>query len=80
MRGMSLLTLSFYRDNHIVGGQGLGKPDFFRSQTKIQKLEPIGILGNSPKPQKIGPILAQYLGNFLRFCQIFKIFSNSKLT
>ena len=57
--------------------QSSRKPDFFRSQTKIQTLGPIG---NSPKPPKIGPILAQYLGNSLRFCQIFRIFSNSKLT
>ena len=57
--------------------QGSGKPELFTSQTKIQKL---GLIGNSPKPKKIGPILAQYLGNFLRFCQIFRIFSNSKLT
>ena len=37
--------------------QGSGKLNFFRSQTKIQKLGPIG---NSQKPHKIGPILAQY--------------------
>ena len=39
-----------------------------------------GLFGKYRYRQKIGPILAQYLGNFLRFCQIFRIFSHSWLT
>ena len=35
----------------------LGKTEILSSQTKIQKLGPIG---NSQKPKKIGPVLAQY--------------------
>ena len=43
---------------HLKGlSQGSGKLNLFQSQTKIQKLGPIG---NSQKPKKIGPILAQY--------------------
>ena len=45
----------FYTRPHYSDRQGSGKLNFFRPQTKIQKLGPIG---NSQKPKKLVPYWA----------------------